>query len=163
MKKCVSIILIVVLLCLIGCSNTSKSIEKPAGFYYCTSPDSYKTLRKAITSEVRDAAVYGDDLQNLLNEYLKGPESDSLVNPFPDNCTVESFQQNDANARIVLSSSFSSLTGLELTLACACLSMTVFELSDYQSITFSVQNALLDGSKEITLYRQDILLEYIDG
>ena len=163
MRRIVCILLAAVLLCAAGCSGQRSSIERPVSYYYCTTAESYEALRKSVSFEVRDGSAYGDDLQGLLNDYLRGPESDGLVNPFPDNCTVRSIQESDLDVRILLSSGFSRLSGIDLTLACVCMSLTVFELSDCQSVSIGVQDALLDGKNEITLHRDDILLEYISG
>lgn len=159
MKETVCIILtITTLFCLIGCSNREAPMEKPAMYYYCTDAASYKSSRKTIDFETRETVAH-NDLQSLLNDYLEGPLTDALVNPFPDGSSVESLQFDGAEALVTLNSKFSRLVGKELILACSCFSLTLFGLADCQSISFQVNDATLDGSDRITMHRNDIILE----
>lgn len=162
MKQLICIVLVcVMLLSLIGCSSKEEHMEKPAAYYYRTDPENYKTIRKTIDYEMRETITH-NNLQSLLNEYVKGPVSDSLVNPFPDGCNIESLQIQDTKAYVIFNSKFSRISGKDLILACSCLSLTLFDLTDCQSVTFHVKNAVLDGQNEITINKKDIILEYIN-
>ena len=163
MKRCICFFIIIALsLGLIGCAKPKETIQEPTRGYYCTDPNDYKNTRKVIEFEVFDAEAYNDDLQLLLNDYLKGPKSDKLTNPFPDSCAVESINIHGDEVHLVLNTRFARLTGVDLMLACACISLTLFALSDCNSVYFSVPNILLDGQREIIMQRDDIILEYIN-
>lgn len=146
--------LLIVSLC--ACSHSNEKIQKPVKFYYCTNPEAYQSGSDVFLPEIREATGYSDNI-SLLNLYLSGPVSDDLISPFPAGVTVESFTIKDITAKICLNSQFAKLSGLDLTLACAGLSLTIFELTDVQQVEFCVSNALLDGRETILLSRDDFL------
>jgi len=47
---------------------------------------------------------------------------------------------------------------LDLTIACACLTATVCDMTGVQSVTIQTENRLLDGNKSITMTWENILL-----
>lgn len=147
---------------LIGCADRGEAMQEPKHRYYRTNPNEYKNTRKTIDCEVFDAAIYNDDLKLLLNDYLMGPQSENLINPFPDSCAVESIVFHEDEVHLALNSGFSKLTGIDLSLACACISLTLFELTDCKSVHIAVPDILLDGQHEIVLQRNDVILEYIN-
>ena len=59
---------------------------------------------------------------------------------------------------VTVSKELAQLSGLELTLACSCLSMTCMELTGAENIVISAENSLLDGQKSITMNKDTLLL-----
>ena len=59
---------------------------------------------------------------------------------------------------IVLSDFFSALTGMDLTLACACLTLTACELTGAKGITVSTETTLLDGNRSVSMTVEEVLL-----
>ena len=143
---------------LISCDSSKESIQEPVDFYYCQLEMDYGIESQAISKEVRDAKDRRQDYSHLLSLYFKGPESYSLYNPFPRNLSLLSFSLQDGTAAVHLSASFATLTGLDLSLACACLTMTVCEMTGAQQVTVSAADSLLDGNPQITLSPEDVLL-----
>ena len=161
MKKVLSLLLSFALICaLSGCTQSNESPKVAVNFYYCTPAEDYETIHQTIFPEIREGADYGSDLQPLLNDYLRGPVSENLVNPFPESTSVESLAQTGTEVCLVLSSRFARLTGIDLILASSCISYTVFELTGCQSVRISVDGLLLDGDPEIVIRNNDILLDY---
>ena len=159
MKKLLCVILpLVLLLSLASCSTSKDSIEDPVHFYYRELEMKYGTEPGVIGKEVRDAQGRRQDYSYLLSLYLKGPASYSLYSPFPANTSIKSFSLQEGNASVHLSSSFAGLTGLDLTLACACITITVCEMTGAQQVTISAADALLDGNSNITMSQEDIVL-----
>lgn len=159
MKKflvCISAMLIICIL--FACGSNHENFEKPVNFYYRTAAVTYNNEQAVIAAEVRDGAALDQDLNNILMQYLTGPVSDEFISPFPAGVTVESLQIDAQHVRIILSKPFDTLSGIQLTLACTCLSNTVMELADCQSVEISVADALLDGKESIIIDRQAILL-----
>lgn len=159
MKKLLCVILpLILLLSLAACSTSEGSIKDPVHFYYCQLEMSYGTEPGVIDKEVRDAQGLRQDYAYLLSLYLKGPKSYSLYSPFPTNTSLKYLSLDNGTASIQLGSSFAVLTGLDLTLACACITMTVCEMTGAQQVTISAADALLDGNSSITMSPEDILL-----
>lgn len=162
MKRFICIILSVLsAVSLYGCKNKAEEPLDPVNFYYLTSADDYEKTHQLLSAEVRDRAAYNDNLLLLLNSYLKGPDSDHLKNPFPDKCAVESITQDGAQINLFLNHPFAKLTGIDLMVACCCIGHTIFQITDYEAVSFCVPNQPLDGNKAIVLHRQDILFHYI--
>lgn len=159
MRKLLSMILAVVfLLGLTACSSLNDKIQDPVNFYYRYESMNYGANPDVIGAEVYEAKDHRQDFEYLLSAYLLGPESYDFYTPFPDDTTLKSFNLRDGTAFIQLSSPFSALSGLNLTLACACITMTVCEMTGAQQVSISVANNLLDGKPQITMTPEDFLL-----
>ncbi len=141
-----------------ACSADDSNIQVPALFYYCAATISYDSETGIIDSEIRETANFQDDLMSILNHYLQGPQSHQLSSPFPDGSCVEWLNQVGTEITLIISQSFTKLTGINLTLACACLSKTLFSLTDAQTIKIHAGHITLDGNDYITLTRDSLLL-----
>lgn len=149
---------VILLFSLCACSRNESHVQKPADFFYCTAAISYDSETGVIAAEVRETESLGDDLTSVLNLYLLGPQSDQLRSPFPDGSCVERLMQKETEVTLIMSQPFAQQTGIELTLACACLSKTVFSLADVQTLTIRGGDTNLDGNGHITLTRDSLLL-----
>ena len=159
MRKLFSIILtVVLLLCLTACSSLTNTVQDPVNFYYRYASMNYGANPDVIGAEVYEANGHRLDFEYLLSAYFMGPESYDFYTPFPENTALKSFDLHDGTAFVQLSSPFSALSGLNLTLACACITMTVCEMTGAQQVTISVADSLLDGKPQITLTPEDFLL-----
>ncbi|MBQ2785902.1 MAG: GerMN domain-containing protein [Oscillospiraceae bacterium] len=143
---------------LISCDSSKESIQEPVDFYYCQLEMDYGIESQAISKEVRDAKDRRQDYSYLLSLYLNGPESYALYNPFPRSTSLKGFALQDSTAFVHLNSSFASLTGLDLTLACACITLTVCEMTGAQQVTIRADDALLDGNPQITMTSDSFLM-----
>lgn len=158
MKRMIAIVMIILLIgSACGCGR-GNDIRTPVNFYYCTDPVDYNTVNGVISPEVREGDGYDKDLKALLDLYLQGPVTDGLRSPFPSGVFVESITEENAIISICVNRSFSQLTGYHLTLACASLSMTIFDLHECETVRITVSDALLDGSEYIEMQRHDLLL-----
>ena len=159
MKRFIAFILIFSLsLCCTACTRKNVSLQKPAAFYYCNAEVPYDGKTGGITAEMRESANFADDMIALLNEYLKGPLAEGFLSPFPDNVRIASFNTSATTVTVVLSREFSQLSGLDLIIACACITMTCLELSDAQTIRIRAQDATLDGAEFIEMSESSLLL-----
>lgn len=159
MKKLLCVIISFLLsFSLISCVSSKENIQEPVYFYYGQLEMQYGNQPEAISKEVRDAKDRRQDYPHLLSLYLNGPESYSLYNPFPRNTSVLSFSLQDGTAAVQLSSSFATLTGFDLTLACACITLTVCEMTGAQQVTISADGVLLDGNQQITITPDSLLM-----
>ena len=157
MKHWISLLLIIsILLCLCSCAKDTRPAKIPVNFYYLASEVSYNGTSEILLSEEREGAGYEADVEGLLNQYLKGPISNAMRSPFPAHVTVARYATT-ANAVILeLSGEFAQLTGIDLTVACACLSRTLFELTQLEKVMISATDAQLDGQASITFDLNDI-------
>lgn len=126
---------LIILLPLFGCSvNTTQNFTAPFAFYYCTKSLSYDTPSGVVAYEMREGSGYENDPAALLELYLQGPVSTQLTSPFPTNVKITHYLATEDRVQIVLSKEFSSLQGIDLTLAATCLAQTIFEMIDTDTV-----------------------------
>ncbi len=134
MKRLLAFVLIGCLL-LSGCgAASSPSDGNHVLFYYEQRGASELTADAMIASESR--ATYAGALGPLLELYFRGPTQDDLLSPFPDGTEVISVSQEDGT-ELTLSSTFFSLQGVDLAVACACLARTVCAYTGETAMTLS--------------------------
>lgn len=156
MRKIAIILLVICLILSMAACAAKEQLQEPVSFYYCKAELSYDGADSVIASEQRESA--GRTLEALLNEYLSGPKASEFLNTFPADTALVSFSQNDSGALIVLNDSFAKLTGMELTIASSCITMTVMELTGAPAVTIRAQTAMLDGMPQITMDKTTLLL-----
>ena len=157
MKHRISIILIVsILLCLCSCANDTRPAKVPVNFYYLAKDVSYNGKSEILLPEEREGAGHEADIEGLLNQYLKGPVSDTLRSPFPAHVSVNRYATTANMVVLELSSEFAQLTGIDLTIACSCITRTLFDLTQLERVMISVTDAQLDGQASITFDLNDI-------
>lgn len=150
MKRTVCM-LVLVALCLCGCTQVGDSIKEPVTFYYVR--EQYKTdMSQAIGTEVREAAGHREDLAYMLRLYLLGPTQEGLVSPLPRTILVQNVQVQGLTVVLTLSDTESSMSDGEFSLACACLSLTCLDLTQAKRVT------ILSGSRTVTMSQENLAL-----
>lgn len=152
-KSIIAHILIVCAL-LTACEMAHKSAA--INFYYRAEQFSFEPEDSAVIAESRKEILDHLAYNKIIEKYLEGPMSTDLYDPFPDGTTLVSITVDQQTASIVLSNAFAQLTGIDLTVACACLSLTVGELTRCPKVQISAQNALLDNRQSITIDINDL-------
>ena len=157
MKKWLCLVLLLSLL-LCGCAK-EEPIENPVPFYYRAEEVTYFSERGVIDYEKREAGIRGDDYTYLLNEYLLGPNDEDLDRTFPNGTVIRALTVEENRVKIVLSEAFAELTGVDLSIACACLTLTACQLTGTKSAEISVETLMLDGSPAVTMVYSQLVLE----
>lgn len=143
MRKILSFFLTLCIL-LSGCSPLGNYISEPVRFHYLCSRYQ-EDLCCVINSEEREAVGHSGDLNYLLALYLMGPIDDELKIPLPPGTKVISVQQNEDIITLQLPDLDSTLSDIDFSLACACLTMTCLNISNATSVT------VLSGSRSVTM------------
>lgn len=158
MKK-VLLICLALILTLFGCSQMQPSYSEPLVFYYPVNNIDFSMGSAYIQPEVREGDGVGDSLQETLDLYLKGPmDPSTYYTPFQHNTRVESISRDSQLLDITLSRGFATYTGLPLTIACACITMTCLELTDVQAVRIRAKDTTLDGADYIEMSADSLLL-----
>ena len=160
MKRTICLLLFLsLLLCLPACAHHVDAPKEPVQFYYPRYTDQfqYSAPDGVITHELREAAGYSDRYSYLLNLYLRGPVSQGLRDPYPVGTSVISLETVADSAELILTDSFAQLSGMELTVACACLTLTVHSLTGTETLTITTQNKKLEPDGKIVMKLSDIL------
>lgn len=151
---------LLVVFCIVTlCSCAKKeTIRQPVTFYYCAENINYNSATGVITPETRDGYGYDENLTSLINVYLQGPTHEGYYSPFPQNAKVLNISTDATDTTVMLSKDFSELSGYQLTLACACLSKTLMDLTGCSRVRIGAQDAVLDGNAYIQMTEETILL-----
>lgn len=161
MKRLLSGFLCFLLCCsLLGCRQEEEApILEPVEFFYPRSAFSYTDTETIVGSEQREASGHKEDLSYLLDQYFRGPHSESLSQPFPDGCHLVSTSVRSNNTIVlVITDAFSTLTGMELSIACVCLAKTATALTGYPTVIIRAKSQFLDGKRSIIIRDGDPVL-----
>ncbi len=159
MKKAVLLLLTVALLFSVcACVKKSEEVKEPVNFYYCNEDIFYHSPDGVIRSEVREAADFAGQPQALIRAYLSGPVSDDLLSPFPDGTRLISFSVTDGTAYITFSKEITALSGVQLSTACSCITLTLVEFTPITAVHIRADDGLLDNKEEVVLNAGDIVL-----
>lgn len=152
------LIFLVVAFLFYGCGPKEVKIVDPVNFYYCNKTISYSSPEAVISYEIREANGLRNSWVALLDFYLRGPSADHLYSPFPESVTVKAFTISNGQCTVTLSNEFSSLTGIDLTLACSCLSRTIMELTGVKNIEIKFTDPVTGKFSSVTMDENSILL-----
>lgn len=157
MKKYLCLILCLLLI-LSGCGNKQPKIEKPVKYYYCKADVTYGSASSVISWEERESAGYEDNVFYLISRYLSGPDSSDFLKTFPRFTRLSLCEIQEESVSLCLSNELASLSGMELTLACAALTMTVHGITGRETVQIRTDSELLDGKQTLVFRYSDLLL-----
>ena len=154
MKKLLCAVLPLLLL-LCGCQSEPK-LKQPVRFHYPNAQISYGTETGLIGSEQREGSDM--DTAQLLNVYLQGPSDLELTNPFPKGTSLISLSQQGTTLTLTLSNRYADLSGIDLSLANACLAKTAMELTGAREVVIRCESKPLDGDDSVRLTADTLIL-----
>ena len=163
MKRLTAMILLVFLLLNLAACTQGNDLVCPVSYHYLRAPMAddqifHGSADSVIAPEIREGDGYQNDLAHQIDIYLHGPLDDNFRSPFPVGTTLKTISVDGDHASVVLSRHFANHNGMELSLACACLTMTVMELTGAESVTISVDGFQLDGKASVTMDRSNMIL-----
>lgn len=144
--------------CFWGCAQNQDVPENAIVFYYRHSDPAYGNSGNTIAKEYRDSAKLQGDIHDILSTYLKGPEDTQLHRTFPVGIRLISVNIHDNTADIVLGGTYSALTGLNQSMACACLTLTTCELLGIKQVQIRRESETPDGANTVILRPENIVL-----
>lgn len=151
MKKIICIILILSAVLLSGCDQKKTEPSDTVLFYYAHNEIDYGTTSGVITSTVADLKNVPKDYRKILEKYFNGPTNYDCISPFPAGIALEDLQISNDKAEILLSPHMATLSGTSMTVALACLTRTVIELTGVTTVQIRILNNTINGSDSVTL------------
>lgn len=130
------IILLLLLLSLaLSCLGCQGGTEAEHAFYYLRTESTiaYGKEDALIAAESQDLGPEMDP-EDILRLYLNGPTEENLRSPFPKGTKLLSVTEESKALTLILSLEFSTLDGIQLTLAGACLTATCHDLTGIETI-----------------------------
>lgn len=163
MKKQICLLLLVPLLLLpAGCRR-----EEPARTAYDLYFQEADLTYSAGESPFRTETVYLYDAETdaaprlaeaLVRELLKGPADETLKSTLPAGTTLLSLEIEGDRARVDLSPSYESLSGVALTLADSAIAMTLSQVPEVSSVQITVRGRELAYRDRQVLNLRELLL-----
>lgn len=133
MKRRFLCLIISLAMLLSGCGIWREQINQSVRFHYLCK--NFQTdLCCVIVSEEREASGHVGDLPYLLALYLMGPTDEEHAMPLPAGTKI-SVLEEDGQISLELSDVANSISDLDFSLACACLTMTASEITDADTVT----------------------------
>lgn len=159
MKKTWMVLLLFAqLLMLIGCGQNggNASDEIPLQFYYEVRGTQELDLESVVAAETRNCSVHS--LQEVMEQYLSGPESEELYSPFPPGTRVLHVVEDENGLTFIMSGEFFTLMGVDMSVASCCIAKTVCEYADVSSVVLSdeLESIRLEARPDHYLFSNDI-------
>ena len=98
-----------------------------------------------------------DPFPSLMEVLLEGPDSARLTSPFPDGLQLLDWQLEEGRLHLDLSEQYYSLSGVDLTLADACLTLTFCQREEVESVYVTVEGSEIPYRPIQKLTEADIL------
>lgn len=94
----------------------------------------------------------------VLERYWAGPQSGGLKTPLPQGLQLQEVQFSGGRLNVDVSQPYRTLSGIDLTLADSCLTMTLAQLDGVYAVTVTVNGKLLEYRGEQEMRLRDMLL-----
>jgi len=148
-----------------SCGSIPKESQQPgdqaAYQLYFASQDGQ--IESALGSEPCNLPDTGDQVEEMMDLLLAGPSSKELISPFPEGVTLKNWSLEDGVLKLNLSEQYNSLSGIELTIADYCITLTMCQLPKINTVIISVEGELISFRDHQTLRVSDVLLSASDG
>lgn len=163
MKKRIAAVLALTLaLTACGISQTSQEEETGYLIYYLAGNEdarggdlirgSYEDL------PVSEDASPEEKAKAVVQQLIAGSSDESLRSPFPEDVQLLSLSIQDRRATVDLSSSFAQLSGVELTMADYCLTLSLTALEGISAVAVTSQGRAVGQQPKQLFYERDVLL-----
>ena len=163
MKKAIGGLLALALL-LTACTIRQENVGDEDGYllYFLAESDearggdlirsSYERLDLAENASLEEQATA------VVERLIAGSENDNLRSPLPSGITLLSLTIQDRRVNVDFSSGFAQLSGVELTLADYCLTLSLTALEGISAVAVTAQGREVGQQPKQIFYERDVLL-----
>lgn len=156
-KQILALTLTGLLLGLSGCAQTSREgAAEEYKVYFSALEDRYAAM--AVGYETWEQPEDTQPVSGLLRALFQGPTTQNLTSPFPDGVRLLSWELKEGCLHLDLSEQYGSLTGVDLTIADACLTLTLCQVADVDSVYVTVEGSEIPYRPIQQLTSSDLLL-----
>lgn len=168
MRRGICLLLCAALLAgLLGCGAAREAeageLLQPVDFYYQAVPDESGLAGGAILPETRDLGPDLLPVEEILALYFQGPVTEGLRSPFPPEVALESASLADGVLTLTFNGAYAALSGVQLTLANACLVYTMEQFTEIEQVCVQTSGSMLTEQLSVPLQAGDFLLEDDSG
>lgn len=166
MKKWLALILAALLLASCAASDEPENQEAGALIYYLAPEDEARGGDRIRSSrELLDLPEDADELaqaQAIVERLLAGPSEVGLLSPLPEGAELLSLEIRDRTAYVDLGEPLRELSGVDLTLADYCLTLSLTELESIRAVVVTAQGRDIGQQPKPVFYERDVLLSDMD-
>lgn len=146
---------LLVLLC--ACASQEPEAQEGVAIYFAMNDP--QPGGQAVGCEHHTLSNTAEPVEELLTLLFSGPaEGSALVSPFPNGVTVLSWRQEEGRLTVDLSEQYGDLSGIDLTIANSCLTLTLCQLEVMASVSVTVEGNTLFYQTTQQLSPSDLLL-----
>ena len=157
-----ALILLLALLCACAARHAQETDESGYEVYFLSDPDSAgggDAIRAQKTRVALDGTMETEDcVRALMEALLAGPDESALSSPIPDGTTLKSLTVSGRRAQIDLSAPYARLSGIDLSLADYCITLTLTQLPNVNAVSITAEGRELPYRKTQVLLSADTLL-----
>lgn len=157
-----ALVLLLSLLCACAAQHAQEMDENGYELYFLSDPnsagggDAIRTQEKRLTL---DGAMETEDcVRALMEALLAGPDEPSLSSPIPEGTALKSLKVSGRRAQIDLSAQYARLTGIDLSLADYCITLTLTQLPNVNAVSITADGRELPYRETQVLLSADTLL-----
>jgi len=150
------IMVFICLISLVGCKSSEDTEDNSVIFYYRRAEYTYNSDENVVMAEKRELNNDRYELSYLLSLYMLGPTDERLISPFPSQTTLQEIVYEENAIAVTLSDFDSAISDSHFTIAAACLAMTIFELTEYETVTVNSGQHSITLDKTNTLFHDGI-------
>lgn len=155
--KRAAILTLAVCLLLPGCSTGQTGEEGTYQVYYSALSD--PKAESALAWEPYALPARVEPVPGLVRAMLDEPETTGLTSPFPSGVRLLSWELEEGRLHLDLSEQYGGLTGVDLSVADACLTLTLCQLEGVESVYVTVEGSEIPYRPIQQLTQGRILLE----
>ena len=157
-----ALVLLLSLLCACAAQHAQEMDENGYELYFLSDPNSAgggDAIRAQEKRLVLDGAMETEDcVRALLEALLAGPDEPSLSSPIPEGTALKSLKVSGRRAQIDLSAQYARLTGIDLSLADYCITLTLTQLPNVNAVSITADGRELPYRETQVLLSADTLL-----
>ena len=154
----VLILLFSLLISCLGCGKNNEQFTKPAKFYYLNEEITYGVEDGLISYELQETNHIAGDLLQLLQQYQQGPVNKQLISTLPADVNISSVVIQGGVITVTTDVTFNQLNGMDRTIACACISLTLLDYTGAEYVEFNIVDAFQNERERIIFSREDMHL-----
>lgn len=156
-------VLFCLLLLLTACSGNAQSTEEQgrsfAVYYAACQPYSDGV---SIGSENHRIPDTGEPVEELMALLLSTPASDKFMSPVPSGVSLISWSLKEGVLQVEFSEGYGGLSGIDLTIADYCITLTLCQLDEVRSVIIAVNGDLIPSRYYQALRSSDVLLSAME-
>ncbi|MEA4814813.1 MAG: GerMN domain-containing protein [Oscillospiraceae bacterium] len=151
-------------LSLAACASVSANKDNDTYKLYYKTNLSYTAGGDAVGSESveiskTDTAALAED---IIDKLLAGPDDTELISPFPAGTKLNSVKVSARHAQVDMSEQYGRLSGMDLTIADYCITLSLTQLSNIGSVAVTVNGEPIPYRDTQRFMSRDVLLSTMD-